>query len=312
MAGWNSDTAAGPLGAGTVTLVEGTSFCISLPNGDIHEGSPHGIFLQDTRMVSGWHLTIDRRSLEPLATETQEPYRALFVGRVIRADGYSDSPLIVERLREVDAGITERITVWNHSREPAVCEVSLNIACDFADLFEVKEARTPRRWAETRQRQQESLVIRATWREAQKGVVLKAPGAKIDELGLSYHVEIAPHASWNTAVRIVPLLDTASSDPLGNPADNREASPSDRRRQEWVAKIPVLQIGNPSIERTIRCSYDDLGALRIEDPNHQSRVVVAAGAPWFMTLFGRDSLWASLHGAPRRPFASSGDSTDVG
>jgi glycogen debranching enzyme len=306
MAGWNSDTAAGPLGAGTVTLVEGTSFCISLPNGDIHEGSPHGVFLQDTRMVSGWHLTIDRQSLEPLATETQEPYRALFVGRVIRADGYADSPLIVERLREVDAGVSERITVWNHSRKPAVCQVSLSIACDFADIFEVKEARTPRSWAETRQPQQESLIIRATWREAQKGVVIKAPGAKIDQVGLSYHVEIAPHASWNTAVRIVPLLDTASSNPLGNPADNREASPSDRRRQEWVAKIPVLQIGNHSIERTIRRSYDDLGALRIEDPNHQNRVVVAAGAPWFMTLFGRDSLWASLMALPVDPSLALG------
>jgi glycogen debranching enzyme len=43
----------------------------------------------------------------------------------------------------------------------------------------------------------------------------------------------------------------------------------------------------------LRRSYDDLGALRIEDPAHPERIVVAAGAPWFMTLFGRDSLWAS-------------------
>jgi glycogen debranching enzyme len=47
------------------------------------------------------------------------------------------------------------------------------------------------------------------------------------------------------------------------------------------------------IERTHRRSYDDLGALRIEDPNHPERIIVAAGAPWFTTLFGHDSLWAS-------------------
>lgn len=70
-------------------------------------------------------------------------------------------------------------------------------------------------------------------------------------------------------------------------------SPRDQRRQEWVEKIPVLHMGNPSIEQTLRRSYDDLGALRIEDPEHPDRIVVAAGAPWFMTLFGRDSLWAS-------------------
>ena len=83
-------------------------------------------------------------------------------------------------------------------------------------------------------------------------------------------------------------------------------SPSDRRRQEWVAKIPVLQMGNRSIERTLRRSYDDLGALRIEDPEHPDRVVVAAGAPWFMTLFGRDSLLASSMALPVDPSLALG------
>ena len=67
-------------------------------------------------------------------------------------------------------------------------------------------------------------------------------------------------------------------------------SPRDLRRQEWVAKIPVLHIGNQAVERTVQRSYDDLGALRIEDPDHPERIVVAAGVPWFMALFGRDSL----------------------
>lgn len=77
MAGWNADTAAGPLGAGTVTLVEGSSFCVSFPNGDIHPEYPHGVFFQDTRIVSRWNLTVNGQSLEPLAAETKEPYRAL-------------------------------------------------------------------------------------------------------------------------------------------------------------------------------------------------------------------------------------------
>ena len=85
-----------------------------------------------------------------------------------------------------------------------------------------------------------------------------------------------------------------------------EMSPRDRRRQEWVAKIPVLHMGNRSIERTLRRSYDDLGALRIEDPDHPERIVVAAGAPWFMALFGRDSLWASLMALPVDPSLALG------
>ena len=78
MAGWNADTAAGPLGAGTLTLVEGTSFCISLPSGDIGPDHPHGLFFQDTRILSRWNLTVNGQLLEPLAAETKEPYRALF------------------------------------------------------------------------------------------------------------------------------------------------------------------------------------------------------------------------------------------
>jgi hypothetical protein len=113
--GWNAETAAGPVGAGTITLVEGSSFCISLVNGDIHPQYQHGAFHEDSRIVSGWSLTINGEAIEPLAAEVKEPYRALFAGRATRSDGYADSPLIVERLREVGSGIQEQVTVRNYS-----------------------------------------------------------------------------------------------------------------------------------------------------------------------------------------------------
>jgi glycogen debranching enzyme len=306
MAGWNADTAAGPLGAGTVTLVEGSSFCISLPNGDIHPEHPHGLFVRDTRILSGWSLAANDQPLEPLVAETKEPYRALFVGRVPRSDGYADSPLIVERLREVGTGIQEQVTVRNYSSGPAECVVSLRIEADFADLFEVKEARIQRRWDETRLADGEALTIRAIWQHVRKGVVIQAPGANITPEGLTYRVSVPPHGHWSTVLTVVPVTEGASPAAAFVHTDGDGLSPRDRRRREWVAKIPVLQIGNRSIERTLRRSYDDLGALRIEDPNHPDRVVVAAGAPWFMTLFGRDSLWASEMAMPVDPSLALG------
>lgn len=306
MAGWNADTAAGPLGPGTVTLVEGSSFCISSPNGDIHPEHPHGVFFQDTRILSHWNLTVNGQTIEPLAAETKVPYRALFVGRVPRSDGYADSPLIVERLREVGAGIQEQVTVRNYSPEPAECEISLRVGTDFADLFEVKEARIQRRWEETRQAQGDSLMITAAWQDVRKGIVAQAPGADVAPDGLTYRFSLAPHGQWSTVLTVVPSIEGAGlATPFVHP-DRNELSPRDRRRQEWVAKIPVLHMGNRSIERTLRRSYDDLGALRIEDPNHPDRVVVAAGAPWFMTLFGRDSLWASEMSLPVDPSLALG------
>ncbi|WP_427005187.1 glycogen debranching N-terminal domain-containing protein [Pseudarthrobacter sp. H2] len=306
MTGWNADTAAGPLGAGSVTLVEGSSFCISSANGDIHPEYPHGVFHGDTRILSRWNLTVDGEPLEPLAAKTKEPYRALFAGRVLRSDGYADSPLIVERLRELGAGIQEQITVRNYSSAPVECVVSLRVEADFADLFEVKEARIQRQWEESRETDGESLIIRAAWQEVRKGVVVTAAGADVTAEALTYRPVVAPHGQWSTTLSVVPTVDgTAPMAPFIRP-DEGQMSPRDRRRQEWVAKIPVLQMGNRSIERTLRRSYDDLGALRIEDPDHPDRIVVAAGAPWFMALFGRDSLWASLMALPVDPSLAFG------
>ena len=57
----------------------------------------------------------------------------------------------MERLREVGAGIQEQITIRNYSLGAGRCVVSVSVEADFADLFEVKEARIQRRWDETRQ-----------------------------------------------------------------------------------------------------------------------------------------------------------------
>lgn len=88
------------------------------------------------------------------AAETKEPYRALVAGRVARSDEHAHIPLLVERLREVAVGITEEITVRNYSLDPVECVVSLSVEADFADLFEVKEARILRHWDEPGSRTQ--------------------------------------------------------------------------------------------------------------------------------------------------------------
>ncbi|SEJ80704.1 Glycogen debranching enzyme (alpha-1,6-glucosidase) [Arthrobacter sp. yr096] len=304
MAGWNADTAAGPLGSGTVTLVEGSTFCISAANGDIRPDLPQGVFHLDTRILSRWELTVNGQPVEPLAAETREPYRALFAGRVPGSSGYADSPLLVERLREVGAGILEDITIRNYSKQPVECSITLAAEADFADLFEVKDARITREWMETRRLEGDSLEIRGQWEGLKKGVVIRAEGAGAGAKALGFRTSIPAFGQWSTRISVMPSLGGTTA-PFTHPGRG-EMSPSDRRRQEWVAKIPVLQIANRAIEKTLRRSYEDLGALRIQDPDHPERVVVAAGAPWFMTLFGRDSLWASEMALPVDPSLALG------
>jgi glycogen debranching enzyme len=287
-------------------LVEGSNFCISAANGDIFPEYPHGVFYEDTRILSRWNLAVNGQPLEPLAAQSKEPYRGLFAGRVPRTDGRADSPLLVERIREVGTGILEQITVRNYSGRPAECVVELTIESDFADLFEVKEARIQRRWDESRRPDGDSLIIRATWQDVRKGIVINTGGATVIDDTVTYRTTIPPHGDWSRLLSVIPILDGEDAAPRFEHPVEDQLSPRDRRRQEWVAKIPVLQMGNRSIERTLRRSYEDLGALRIEDPAHPDRVVVAAGAPWFMTLFGRDSLWASAMALPVDPSLALG------
>lgn len=72
--------------------------------------------------------------------------------------------------------------------------------------------------------------------------------------------------------------------------------PSERLEQ-WRRQVPHVETSHPGLAGVIARSAEDLGALRIFDPDFPERVVVAAGAPWFMTVFGRDSLlsaWMAL------------------
>ena len=70
------------------------------------------------------------------------------------------------------------------------------------------------------------------------------------------------------------------------------------RAQAWRDKVPVVETADPGLARTLQRSQVDLGALRIVDPEQPDVDVVAAGAPWFMTLFGRDSLLTSYLALP--------------
>ena len=123
---------------GTVTLVEGSTFCISEPGGDIAHGQPQGLFVRDMRVLSRWALAIGGRRPEPLTVQQSEPYAATFIGHLPPRGGLASGSLLVLRRRYVGEGMREDITIRNDAPLAAACMVSLAAAADFADLFEVK------------------------------------------------------------------------------------------------------------------------------------------------------------------------------
>lgn len=304
MTGWNTETLARTAGAGAITIVEGSSFCVSAPNGDIVPELPHGVFFRDTRLISRWTLLIDGAPVEPLSSTTPEPYRAVAIGRAGHIPGRADTPLIVERDRRVNGGLRETIRLRSFSREPMMYRVELVVESDFADIFEVKEGRATGVPRAARHEASGRLLIESS-RGGGLGLVVSAPGAAVLGDRLSFDVIVGARGTWSQQVRVTPTVDGEELSMGVDTGPLHEFEPA-RRFLAWQSRIPEASLEDDAIERVIVQSQRDLGALRIFDASHPDRAVVAAGVPWFMALFGRDSLLTSLMSLPLDPTLALG------
>jgi glycogen debranching enzyme len=290
------------------TLIEGSSFCISASTGNLIPGAPMGLFVRDTRLLSVWLLEVDGEGLEPLTVCSTSAFAATYLTRSRPRRGQAESTLLLVREREIGDGMQERIRIRNLAGEAAGLILTLRVAADFADLFEVKEGRP-------RSRREVDALVRegalelshsrrgyvrgvriSPWPDHQApGVAGQAPGAEVEvsDDRVVWHVAVPARSEWSTVVHVAPMMDGQPAEPVSHPGERAEALGA-RRVREWREAAPVVHTADSGLARTLRRSVDDLGALRIFDPDHPDRAVVAAGAPWFMALFGRDSLLTSF------------------
>ena len=279
---------------GVVTLVEGTAFAISLPSGDMLPGAPHGLFYRDTRFLSELRLQVNGQWPEPLSSTTTDPFSASFVLRNQPLPGLADSHVVVFRNRYIGRGMREDVMVRNYGLEPAFCALEFHLDADFADLFEVKESRVERVG-------ERSVTVegnRVSWGYRRGRVVRGAHLDFADEPELStsharFEVLVPAGGEWSTCLQLTPVIDEDEVTPsytCGRPVER--ATPV-ARLEEWRRSLPSIRSDNEGFTALLDRSTQDLAALRLFDPEHPDRAVVAAGAPWFMTLFGRDSLLTS-------------------
>ncbi len=290
---WDPLEAPVSLGGGDVTLVEGSSFCVCARSGDMRPDRPHGLLVRDTRFVSGWTLTVDDESPEPLGFLQHEPFGGTFVGRARPRGGLADSTLLVLRRRYVGDGMREDVVLRNLSGEAAAATVEVSVDADFADLFEVKEGRIRRRGELARRSGDGELVFDFHFRGATRATHVAAAGARARPGTLSWTVVVPARGEWSTCVQVRPVLD-GEEVPLRYPCGaSVEHSAPAQRLESWRRESPAVATPYEPLQASLERSEEDLGALRIFDPDHPERAVVAAGAPWFMTVFGRDSLLSS-------------------
>jgi glycogen debranching enzyme len=273
-----------------ITLIEGSTFCISEPGGDILPDRQQGLFVRDTRMLSRWELTVDGVEPQPLTMHTSEPFAATFLGRMPPKAGRADSTMLVVRRRYVGDGMREDITLRNTSARPRRCVLELAAAADFADLFEVKGRSKPRTSASV-VAADDMLVIASGRNEGRQELrIVGDENPKVGEGTLSWRLQVPAHGDRTITVEAVAVNDGVAMKlrhPRGQPVDL--ARPA-RRLRKWRQRGPQVRTDDRNLAEVLSRSVEDLGALRIFDPEHPSWPVVAAGAPWFMALFGRDSL----------------------
>ena len=281
---------------GTTTLVEGSTFCLSTGTGDIEPGTPHGLFFRDARVVSRWQLRLDGRTAHPLSVSHPEAFAARFVLRRPPAAGLADSTLLLVRERLVGDGMRETITVDNLGREATAVRLELHVDADFADLFAVKEGRAVHSGSDATAAGPE-LVLRDR-KDGSRGVSFTATAEPVVVPGgLSWHVVVPAGGRWSTEVVVQPTVSGRPVQPQFHRGERIEASAPARKMRAWRAASTLVTASDPVLTGVLRRTESDLGALQIHDPARGGRPFVAAGAPWFMTLFGRDSLltaWMAL------------------
>ncbi len=283
------------IGTAWVTLVDGSSFCVCEPNGDITPGTSQGVFVRDTRVLSRWSLMVDGAAIQSLAVMSTEPYFATFVGRARPRPGLHESTLLVRRERFVGEGLRENVALENLGTEPAAVRLDLTVDSDFADLFQVKEGWVGDLTAPEAEVEDRALRL---WRHygqsrMSRGVRVVCSDATAAAHGLTVRTVVPPRSTWQTVIQVIPLINGQElSPPFPTDRPLEETAPAVRSRA-WRESSPVVRTPHQGLARTLYRSWQDLGALRIFDPEHPDTSAVAAGAPWFMALFGRDSLITS-------------------
>ncbi|MGI5289985.1 glycogen debranching N-terminal domain-containing protein [Nonomuraea polychroma] len=300
MSAWTFEGQPGALGE-TVTLVEGGSFCLSQRGGDIVPGAAQGVYHADTRLLSQWMLRVDDHLVEPLQTISVAPYHATFVGKARPRPGLAESTLLVVRDRYVGGGLREDLVLRNMSEEPAGCVVTVQVGADVADLFEVKAERVQPVTDVEMNPRESGLEVFSASRARGARIVVESPGTPVVATPglLTFHLVVPPRQEWRTKLVVNPIVEGVETS-AWFPADHsiEHAEPA-RRLATWTRNSPVLTSTNADLVQVMIRSREDLGSLRLFDRRHpEEPPAIAAGAPWFMTLFGRDSLLTSWMALP--------------
>jgi glycogen debranching enzyme len=301
------------LGPDAIAILEGRTFLFSDSIGDVPPNSVGGLLHDDTRFVSKWVLTIDGRRLALLKSRTVDYYSAAFFLSNPELDGIRANSLAVRRFRFVGGGIHEQIAVYNSTPGPLRFRLRLDVGADFADLFEVKSKVRDRSEAIDTEHDPDERLLHFHYEVpgflAETNVTLArsriVPGIEgvgegvdapvaVDADGFVWDIELPTRHTLLALVRVTVRLNETALEPM-HEEFGEEQRHAEGALTSWLGEVPRFRCSSSSLRALLEKSVLDLAALRIEGELAGERYVLpAAGLPWFMTLFGRDTIITAL------------------
>lgn len=273
-----------PLVGSAFICVSAPTFAASGPDGQLHGQGLDGFYDAELRVLNRLVLRIDGREPEFWQNELLTPAHAWFFGghRLPRDQAYRPA-ITVERIRRLPE-LTEQITIRNSGRERHELVVEIECGTDLAELFQVRSGQpVPQALASLRPGG-------VSWSRRDTA---------------SVRLRCSPRPTWTLLgrrprLRWSVLLDrgrawTLDLSLLVEPARHRRRVLLSMDQPPW--HWPSLRCDDRRLADLIASGLDDLASLLvgwpIEGDGNGYDAFLTAGAPWYLTLFGRDSLWAA-------------------
>ena len=288
-----------------LTILEGSTFCICDEIGDV-KGPSLGFFADDTRFLSRCILTINGARPLLLSGGKAEYYSAGFFLRNPVAGELSQDEVSIARERFVGDGMQDRLLVQNHADRTVELELALELGTDFADIFAVKAhdftlgdpmhaPPLPPLVAPRYDEGHNQLIFADGTGFAGRTQVVLSERGEVDGATVRYHLRLEPRERWHIRVDMVPATEGIEISPARSEREFGEERARVRDSlSAWELQVPQLRSDWADLHSSFRQSVYDIASLRIRTDEGSLDKLLAAGMPWFMTVFGRDTVITAM------------------